>query len=298
MSVETKNGAVSVASSEMTGERPGLLAWPRSAWLCGLLLVAIYGPMLQETSHYWFQNDNFAHGMFIVPLSVGLLWLQRSQIAAATTAPTARGLLWLAIGLLIGVFSYLMRVKFIGIWTVIPTLAGTILVLHGPELWEIARFPICFLFWAGPLPSVVYSPISQWVQTISTRGAAELMITLGYTLMRNGNQIQIPGYALEVADACSGFKKLIALTAFALLYGYIYPISPLKRLILVLCALPIALVANVLRVSALVAVFSASGLNGLHRAHDIAEMCALFFSFILFVVVGKALGCKIARFSL
>jgi exosortase len=296
MSVETKNGIATATEGERVGS--DLLTWPRSAWLCGLLLVAVYGPILQETSRYWFQNDNFAHGMFILPLSIALLWLQRTQIAAARPAPTWRGLPLLVIGLAIGSFCYLMRVKFIGIWSVIPTLAGAILLLHGPELWQIARFPVCFLFWIGPLPSFIYSPISQWVQTISTRGAAEIMTSLGYTLLRNGNQIQIPGYALEVADACSGFKKLIALTAFALLYGYIYPLSPQKRLLLVLCALPVSLLANVLRVSALIAVFSSGGLNALHHAHDMAEICALIFSFFLFVMIGKALGCKTARFSL
>jgi exosortase len=176
-------------------------------------------------------------------------------------------------------------------------LAGAILALHGVELWNVARFAVCYLFWAGPLPSFFYAPISQWVQNLSTRGAAEVMMSLGYTLLRQGNQIQIPGYALEVADACSGFKKLIALVAFALLYGYLFPINMARRVILVCCAVPIALLANVLRVSALIAVFSAGGLTALHHAHDIAEMCALIFSFVLFVTIGRMLGCTTARFS-
>jgi exosortase len=298
MSVETKNRDVPRSGEVQEARALDLLVWPYNAWLFGVIFLALYGPIVLETSRVWFQNDNFAHGLFIIPLSCALLWLQRTQIKSARPAPTALGLPLLALGLIVAAASYLLRIKFLGIWSAIPTLAGAILVLHGPELWRIARFPVTFLFWAGPLPSTVYTPVTQWVQMVSTRGAAELMMSLGYTLLRVGNQIQIPGYTLEVADACSGFRKLIALIAFALLYGYIYPISASKRLMLALCAIPVALLANVLRVSVLVAVCSAGGPNALHRAHDSAEIGALILSFVLFVMIGKALGCKTARFSL
>jgi len=299
MSVQNDGRTAPTAEMEQQRSRGlDLLTWPYSGWLCGIAIILLYLPVLMETSRYWFQNDNFAHGIFIFPLSAALLWLQRDQIAAAKRAPVAGGLLVLAMGLAMGAGSYLLHIKFVGIWSLIPVLAGTLLVLHGKELWMVARFPVCFLFWAGPLPAAVYGPISAWIQTISTRGAAELMTFLGYTLLRIGNQIQLPGYALEVAEACSGFKKLIALIAFSLLYGYMFPIGWVKRLILLFCAIPIALLANVLRVSALIAVCSAGRETALHRAHDLAEFGALIFSFLLFVMVGKLLKCNTPKFSI
>lgn len=271
--------------------------WPLIAQLFALTLLALYAPVLRETATAWFTNDNYAHGVFIFPVALFLIGMQRDAIRKTAVQPAAWGLLPLAFGLLLETAGYLAHIDFLAMLSLIPVLAGSVLLLRGRETWKIVRFPITFLFFAAPLPGFLLASISAWIQSASTNGAVLLMRTLGYSILQAGNIIEIPGMQLGVEEACSGFKKLVALIAFAMLYGYLCRAGFAKRLLLVLVAIPIALLANILRVSGLVAVSALGGLSALHAAHDWAELAVLVIAFCLFVLFGRAIGCRTQRFS-
>ena len=167
-----------------------------------------------------------------------------------------------------------------------------VLLLHGKELWKLVRFPVYFLFFAVPLPGILLARISVWIQGVSATGSAVTMRALGYTILQTGNILDIPGMRLGVEEACSGFKKLVALIAFSLLYGYLNRLSLGKRVLLVLLAVPIAVAANILRIALLIAVSSAGGMTAFHFMHDWAEVIVLVIAFGLFLLCGKVLGCK------
>lgn len=273
-----------------------LLEWPRAAWLFWISVALLYAPVIAETVPLWFIDDNYSHGVFIFPVSAFVLYLQRKQIRETPLQPTAWGLLPLALGLLIQSGSYLLRIKYVGMWSIVLVLAGGVLLLYGREMWKITRFAACFLVFAAPLPYRIIDPPSKWIRSASTTGAAVTMESLGYPLLQKGNKIEVPGYNLEVADVCSGFKKTVALLAFSLLYGYMFAVGPLTRTLLFLAAIPIGILANILRVSGLIAITVAGGLPALHIAHDWGEIAALGIAFLMFVMVGKMLGCRTLRF--
>jgi exosortase len=287
-------------SSKSTRIQPGItvwLEWPRSVIWFGIALFALYGQGLSSTVRLWLHRDDYSHGVFIFPLCAFVLYLNRQAIREAQPRPSLIGFPVLVAGLLLQVAGYILRLEFLEMWSLIPVLAGAVLLLHGREMWRITRFAVLFSFFALPLPLSMLSRISTWIQSASTTGARGVMQTLGYTVIQRGNLIDIPGYTLEVADVCSGFKKLTALIAFSLLYGYLFPIGPWKRLLLLCAAIPIAVVANILRVSGLIAVTSAWGLDALHMAHNWGEIIVLGIAFFLFVSIGKLLGCKTIRFG-
>jgi exosortase len=66
--------------------------------------------------------------------------------------------------------------------------------------------------------------------------------------LREGNVIILPAMALEVADACSGIRSLMSLATLAVIYGYLMDRRPSMRVLLALASIPIAVVANSLRV--------------------------------------------------
>jgi len=266
--------------------------WPLVLHLYALAFIALYAQILWETAQAWFTNDSYSHGVFIFPIVAWLLWIQRDRIRQAAVRPSAWGLAPLGLGLLLQVAGYCLNVKFLAMISLIPALAGSLLLLRGRETWERMRFAIYYLAFAAPWPTVLLNPPSNWIKSVSTTGSVLIMRTLGYPILQMGNIIEIPGMAVEVADVCSGFKKLVALIAFAILYGYLFPISRAKRLILVLAAIPIAVLANVVRVAGLVAVAAAGGERALHIAHDWAEVFVLVIAFCFFMLLGKSLGCK------
>jgi len=284
-------GSFGAEGSIVKPERP----WAVIAFCAALALL--YAPVVAASALSWFNDDDMAHGVFIIPVSLWILWMQRDQIRELPIRATAWGLAPLALGLLMEIAGYAMGSKSLAMLSLIPALSGAVLMLHGRELLKASAFPIGFLFFTARLPFGLSETLSQWIQRLSSAGSAGLMNLLGYAIIQRGNQIQIPGFVLDVADVCSGFKKLLALVAFALLYGYLFQLSPIRRALLVAAAIPIAVIANIVRISGLIAVTSAFGLHGLHLAHDGAEIVVLVISFFCFVAVGKLLGCERIRFS-
>jgi exosortase len=274
--------------------------WPRATQLFLLALCALYAPTLREAAQAWLHDEYQSHGVFIIPVSLFLLWLRREELSQAKPRPAAWGLLLLALGLIVQVGSRLLQVQTqcFGIWSLVLALYGSILILHGPELWKIARFPVLFLMLAGGIPGKIIFPLSLRLQMISSTGAVFVMKMLGLPVYQEGNVIGVPGHELEVADACSGLKKLVALFAFSLIYGYLFDTSPAKRLLLVAATVPIAILANILRVAGLIVVTCYGGERALHIAHDWAEIFVLVVAFLMFVGLGKVLGCKTLKYSL
>jgi len=265
-----------------------------------VVLVILYAPIVAEAAKVWVKDDKQAHGVFIFPIVLFLLWLLRADIRAAAESASARpapwGVLLLVIGLLLEVASYLLRIKWFPMLSMIPVLVGAILVLHGVAVWRVVAFPVLFLFFAAPLPDAITLPTSARIQRQSTDCAVWAMTTAGFPILQMGNRIDTATCSVEVAEVCSGFKKLTALIAFAFLYGFMFPLGMGKRMLLVASAYPIALFANVVRICALIGVGSTWGENALHTAHDSAELAVLVVSFGLFVLAGKAVGCRNLRF--
>jgi exosortase len=289
----------SVPASAEAGAAASSAAWSR--WLPLVFaagVLALYAPTLAVAAHEWMINDNYAHGIFIFPLCAFLLWLRRDELRRVERRPSAWGLLPLTVGLIVQCLSYVLQIKYIGMWSLALTLTGGVLVVYGSAMLPLVRFVILFSLLAYPLPHSVLNGMTTRIQSASTEGATVLMSGLGYPLLKQGNVIQVPGAMLEVAEACSGFHKLLSLTAFMLLYAYLFTTSQGKRLALLLAVLPLALLVNILRISGLIAAAAGGGLPALHAAHDAAEYCAIGLAFGLLLLLGRVLGCRTMRFSL
>lgn len=288
--------SVAAVSSPATSLAAVWLSWPRSGWLFGILLIALYWPALLWTVHLWLTRDAYSHCVYIIPISLFVVWLRRKEIREAPAQPSAWGFLPLALGLTIYSAAYLLRLEMLLMWTLIPVLAGGILILHGPALWRIMRFAVLFLVFAAPIPYPVEYWVNEQLKSITSFCTAGIVSAMGFKLDRQGNLLEVPGAMLEVADGCSGYKKFIAMLAFSSLYGYLFAISNRKRVALILLSMPIAILANVIRVVGLTLAVLIGGIPLFEQVHDWAERSVLLIAFVAFILTGKALGCKRLRF--
>lgn len=268
--------------------RPALLE--RLAWIA---FLATFAPVLVEYAHEWHVDERYSHGWLILPISAGLAWMRRDRIKAALGPGANIGVLLIVLGIMAHLGAWSLRFPHVGMWAFVLSLSGLILALYGRAVWQLVRFPVLFILFAGTWPNRLIEPVNLKIQSLSAVGAAHVMAALGYTVMREGNRIEVPGHVVEVADICSGYKKTVALLAFAFLYGFVMQTTLSRRILLCISAIPIAVLANVLRVAGLIAVTTTWGGEGLHRAHDPAEMVALGIAFVLFIWFGKVLGCRV-----
>src|SRR5690242_18260090 len=98
------------------------------------------------------------------------------------------------------------------------------------------------------IPLFFYQQMTFPLQIFASKVATVLLQTVGIPVLRDGNILELPSQRLEVIEACSGIRSLISLTFLSLAYGYFFDKRPWMRWVLLVCAVPIAIAANAIRV--------------------------------------------------
>jgi exosortase len=232
------------ASSQPSWRSPGL--WQ---WITLLALAAwLYGPILGHLVMQWWSDPNFSHGFFVPAFSLFLLWQDRSRLRQIQPAPSLWGLpviVFAMCTLILGVFGAEL---FLSRMSLVVLIAGLTIFFRGWETLRAVLFPLLFLVLMVPLPAIVFSQITFPLQILASELSAWLLPFLGVPVLREGNVINLPAMPLEVAEACSGIRSLLSLTTLAIMYGYLMEKRVSIRVILALASVPIAVVANGLRI--------------------------------------------------
>ncbi len=213
-----------------------------------MLLVVVYGTIVPEMAVQWYQDDNYSHG-FLVPLIAGYFLYQRfGELKTAPVQPANMGLVVIIIALVQLIIGSLASEYFTLRSSLVVLLAGITLYFFGTQAFKTARFPILYLLFMVPLPYIVYDALTFPLKLFVTRLSVGIMKFMGLVVIREGNIIMFPSITLEVADACSGIRSLMSLLAISTAYAFLMQASSIKRWIVIVSALPLALFTNTLRV--------------------------------------------------
>jgi exosortase len=258
-----------------------------------LFLAALYRSVLPDMAQQWYEDPNYSHG-FIVPLIAGyFVYERREEILKVTVEPWWPGLALLLLGLLQLVIGWLGTEFFTMRSSLVITLAGITLFLFGMRLFRIMLLPLAYLMFMVPLPYIIYDMVAFPLKLFVTRASIAFLKLVGVVVMREGNVIMLPFTTLEVADACSGIRSLISLLALAVAYAFFLKITPLKRVLLVFAAIPIAICTNAFRVigtGLLAQYWGAQAAEGFF--HEFAGMAVFVVAIGLLVAVGACLSDK------
>jgi exosortase len=108
--------------------------------------------------------------------------------------------------------------------------------------------PGMLLLLSIPIPAVILNTVAFPLQLKASQMGARLMELRHVPVVLAGNVIRLPGRSLFVTEACSGLRSLTALLALGVLIGGLWLSSTWGRVLLVVAAVPVALVLNGLRV--------------------------------------------------
>src|SRR5262249_20630552 len=128
--------------------------------------------------------------------------------------------------------------------------------------------------------------------------ATTILYTLGIPVLREGTIIELAGSTLEVAEACSGIRSLLSLMALGTIYAYFTEPGTRNRLIIVLCSIPIAILANALRVAGtgvLAHLYGTQVAEGFY--HHFSGWLMFVFAFLLFIGIAAFLSYVWKRFD-
>ncbi len=160
---------------------------------------------------------------------------------------------WAGIPLVIfGLFVLILGVYGVELFTArmsfVLLLAGIIWTLLGWPMLRELRFPLLVLILAIPFPAIVFNQITFPLQLFASKIASQILPLFGVPVLLEGNVIHLPVMPLEVAEACSGIRSLMSLFTLAVFYGYFLEKTTIRRVILALASIPIAVTANVFRI--------------------------------------------------
>jgi exosortase len=273
---------------------------PAGVWPIISLLAAgvlwVYWPALRMISERW-SAAQYSHGWLVPFFSLFLLWQRRRYLAAVEWKPNWWGFVFLIAAVLLRLTDGFFYVRWLDNLSLLPCLAGLCLLLGGWPALRWAGPSIAFLFFMLPLPYMVETAWAYRLRLIATTTSTFALQTLGLPAIADGTDIWINDQVLQIAPACSGLGMLLIF--FALSSAIVLAIQRpwLDKLLILLSAIPIAVVANIVRITITALLYELSAHWGnpwLHEKanalfHDGAGYLMMIVALVLLLIEVKIL---------
>jgi len=221
------------------------------------LLGMLFRNELRFVVRGWLADSSWSHGFLIPLFSLYFINQHKQDILSLRTRPNYIGLVLLICGILFYPLNLVhLQYGYLSSIDMIATLGAVVLFLGGWCLLKHTWLPIAFLVFAVPLPERYYKaltiPMRGWAAT-----AASALLNLVPNLEASARGVVIDVFykgkamepALDVAEACSGMRLLMAFVALGVAMAYLHRRPLWQRIVLLASTVPIAILCNIVRVT-------------------------------------------------
>ncbi|HXG83359.1 MAG TPA: EpsI family protein [Pyrinomonadaceae bacterium] len=245
----------------------------RQPALIAAALAFLYANVLAKLVFDWWTDENYSHGL-LVPFVIGfIVWTEFDEIKKLKSAGHIRfggALVLFALAVFLG--GTLGAELFIQRISLVVMLAGIIIYFFGARILKSLAVPFLLLLLAIPIPQIIFNKIAFPLQIWASQAAVWGIRLFEVPTVRKGNVFEIlprgatQVLSLEVVEACSGIRSLMTLMTLALVLAYFTRVKRdsgenkksgflknpdfWRTAILMLSAIPIAVLTNAARVSA------------------------------------------------
>lgn len=243
--VATPAGAVQ-ASPALTGLRRLSADALAPLALTTALFAILFAKPFTLLVHDWWTSPEAGHGLLLAPVAIWLAW--RAGIAPDAKPNRSLGITLLVIAVLVRCASGLAAELFTMRGSMVLALVGLTTYQFGAK--QVIRWwlPFALICLSIPLPELITQALALPLQFKASQMGAALLEMRNVPVRLAGNVIQLPGRDLFVTEACSGLRSLTALVAMAVLMGALLLRTPAARILLLLLAIPVAVLINGVRV--------------------------------------------------
>jgi exosortase len=234
---------------------------------------------------------DYSHGPLIPVVSLAVLWFRRKEIFSVKTGVDWRGLVIVVGALMLHWLGAKMQQTRFSLMSLILLIWGVPFYLFGWRLAKKIIFPCSFLIFCIPLNFL--DVISFPLRMFSTTFAVGLLNAFGIAAERAGTAILIPSMptGMDVADPCSGLRSLLAMTALTAVYAYFTQNTLVKKWILFIASIPLAVIGNIARIVTIAFVAEALGPKpALGLYHDYSGYILFTAAITAMVVFGSLLN--------
>jgi exosortase len=224
----------------------------RVAWIVlAVVLVLSYWTAIGQLFASWCDED-YQYGWFVPPFAAVLLYLRREMIRPLPTGGSLWGIAFLALAGLMSWTSVVLAYESLDPWSIIPCLTGLVILMGGWRALQWAWPSLVILIFMYPLPGFLQDWGRYQLQHLATIWSAYMLQTFGIAVAPPGdsNIIMLPGGPLNVDVVCSGLRMLMLFFAICVGASFVMRRPLWQKIVVLLSAIPFAVVANVSRITA------------------------------------------------
>ena len=222
-------------------------------WIAVIAAAAIL--MYLKTFAYCFRewNAEAQYSLaYLVPFVSGyFFWKRWPMVTKARRSPSTWGLALIVVAVLMHLGGSILDISGPSSFSILFYIVGACLYFHGSAMVRILAFPLAYLIFAIPIPGGVTDVIGFPLQLWASGTTAAILRVIGLDVVRTGVNLAVPGFQFQVAEACSGMSSLVALVGVTAVFAYLTRLPTAQKWFLFLLAIPIALAANVARITTL-----------------------------------------------
>lgn len=265
-----------------------------------LCLAWLFAPAVPALSARYQIDPNCSHGYVVPLLALGFARRARRESGQFLRRRLSAGGLFLAttfllFGLALHFTSRLLNALHVEVIAFILCLLGTAALCGGRKALRAYSPAAGFLLFAAPLPVKLQQTLAvQLQQTVS--GVCEWVLSLsGVAVLREGHLLYLPGHLIEVAEACSGLRQVTVFIAVACTIALWKKYGRWHALFLLFASLPVAILANCLRVLLSVFLLRFCGREWATGAlHTLEGLGTVIIGLLLFLATARGLTCLMA----
>lgn len=221
------------------------------AIVLAVVLVVAFWPILYGMYGSWFDERSYMeHGILVIPAAAYMAWAKRDKLAMVPVRPSLWGVALLAFGALQALLGALGQWVFVSRTAFLVSFVGAIALVYGARMIKELIYPLCTLALMIAPPNFVFENLTLRLQLLASRLGADALEALGYSVLREGNILEMVGIKLSVEEACSGIRSLVAIVFMCVLYNYFFVEKKSMRFWILAFAIPIAILGNAVRIVA------------------------------------------------
>jgi exosortase len=201
------------------------------------------------------RSEYYSHILLIPLVSGFFLFMGRKEIFSNLKYSYSTGIPLLVIGVLLyglgwsrgqdlnqNDYASLMTFSVILFWI------GGFILFYGAQAFQKAIFPLLFLVFMIPIPSILMEKTISILLVGSTAVTHMLFNLTGIPFFKEGSVFHLPGMSIQVANECSGIRSSLGLFITGILAGHLFLRTDWKKFILVLFVYPITVLKNGIRI--------------------------------------------------
>jgi exosortase len=212
-----------------------------------LTLGIAFSPIFYRLATLGWEKADYTHAYFLLPISAWLIYQKREALKRREDIAVP-GMALFALGIVVYVFSTINNFLFLEATSFVLVMWGLFALRYTRSSNEQILFPLAYLVLLIPPPFLVIDTLTMPLKNIATAGSYFLLKLVQLPVSLHGAILKVGNYDFFVADACSGYRSIVALIALGSLYAHFQKTTLIKKWIIFLSVIPLGIIGNIFRI--------------------------------------------------